>query len=178
MRVSSSVLRGVLGCLIVAGGVAAFAEPPADDPWTGRTRAEIESLLGEPTKAKQSKDGSGVMTYKFVRVGPGFVPGPDILLIEVPGIGPAARSARPDDGRPRDDIAFEPTDSDSHGELIGGGVRTSRSRSVSKDLKTGVVDDDSPPPGPAGRERFKLRFELDADGRVVSWSVSPKKIAR
>ncbi len=147
----------------------------ADDPWVGRTRDEVVVALGEPSKAKVAKDGSGRLTYKFHRIREGSVPGPRMIPVTVDGVGTVFRILPREEG----DLHFEPTSIDDDGNPVAGGVRRDPGGSTSFDPKTREFEKSWDPADDvevAGS--VKLTFEFGADGRVASWSVSPKSARR
>ena len=163
------------GALFGLAWLAAWtADPPAPqtDPWKGQPRAEIIRLLGEPDKVKKGSGGSETLTYTFYRIAPDAPPHPDALLLNVPGVGLVARidrSAAPDP------LTVDPPQYDEQGRPAGGGVTRTSSTSTSYDPKTGEVSHSSSgPDNPLVAGKVKVRFTLDAGGRVTDWSASGK----
>lgn len=156
--------------------LACAASPAASgddvDPWQGKHRSEVVAWLGEPDKVKR-KDGVESLTYRVVRLADDALPAADLRVIDLPGIG---RLGRKLDGPPvgDDTLTIEPTEVDRRGGARTGGVTTSRSRSVSRS-DDGEVRADPPLAGVPAGTKLKLRFELDASGRVTSWSVDGAK---
>ena len=145
----------------------------ADDPWVGRTRDEVVVALGEPAKAKLSKDGSGRLVYKFHRLREGAIPGSRMMPVAVDGVGTVYRILPREEG----DLAFEPTTIDDDGKPVAGGVRRNEGGGSSYDPKTREFEKDwDPADDVAVAGKVKLTFEIGADGRVAAWSVSPKTL--
>jgi len=152
--------------------IFAQAAPQAADPWTGRPRSEVVALLGEPDRASNGRGGE-TLTYKLLRLRDGADPGPELIALDVPGVGRVARVVRTDDPFRGETVTIEPVGIDARGHAAGGGVTTERKETVSWDPK------DGPPPSiRRPRElpvagKVKLTFQMDAAGRVRSWSASP-----
>jgi hypothetical protein len=161
-----------VGCL--AGAWAADA--PAEDPWKGKTRADVTALLGEPTKTKTSGDGTEALTYKLYRLHEDAVPPPEVMVLNVPGIGVVGQMQQLDT-LGAGDVALVPDERDRKGRGTGGGVGSGEeSYSVEYDPKSGEVTR-SWEEKPAFRGKVTLKFQVSGDGSVESWSVSPKKAA-
>jgi hypothetical protein len=150
-----------------------------DDPWMGKPRREVVSLLGSPNKTKTGHDKE-VLTYKLFRLDPGSALSPRVLVVDVPGVGLVGRvQPDPDAGAPKMD--YEPTGFDEDGRPVPGGFDDSQTTSMSWDAEAGKLKRDDgleDLEAPSLGAKLTLKFELDRDGRVASWSVSPKKQAR
>lgn len=165
----------VAAILAVAGAWGGGSEATEVDPWTGKTRAEIVHLLGEPDKAKT--DGSGVetLTYKFFRVDPDAPPGPAAQILHVPGVGLVARIDK-SLTRSADPMWIEPTVLDEQGRQTSGGTTPTRSDSASYDPKSGVTSKSwEGSDNPVVKGKATVKFVLDTDDRIVKWSAPGKK---
>ena len=146
----------------------------APDPWIGKSRDELTTLLGEPNKTKRSKAGT-TLTYKLARLEEGSIPPSGMSVIKVPGVS-GMLGLSP--GGTKMQVASTASDSapdDKYGRGGGGDVDAGESHSVSWSKKDGVErswDDRS-----AIRGRVTLKFTVDGSGQIVDWSVSPKKAA-
>lgn len=172
MRRGSWIVLMTVGCLV---GVWAAEPAEDDDPWAGKTRSDVVTLLGEPTKTKRVAAGGEVLTYKLVRLEEGAVPPAGMTILNVPGIGvvgqmPKAGAAKPGDA------TITPTQVDEKGRPVEGGVTTEESLTISWDADTKEVER-SWEERPAIRGRVTLKFNVTAAGGIESWSVSPKKAA-
>lgn len=143
-----------------------------EDPWIGKTRAEVVDLLGKAHKAKAGRDGEK-LTYKFFRIDPDAPVPLDMRLIPVPGLGVVAKAGDPavDDGT---NVAIGPTEFDKHGRATSGGVAVQQSATATYNTSTGKFDQ-SGPRGSVVRGKVKLQLTFDRSGKVVDWSVSGKK---
>lgn len=168
----------VAAAILLSLGAGGPATTDAD-PWRGKPREEILSLLGRPDKSK-SRSGKESLTYKLFRLDDESALAPGLLVADVPGVGVVGRFERAPAVR-GDELKYQPTDFDEDGRPIPGGFREEQTASVSWDSETGKAkrDEDLEIPGDSARGgRLTIKFHLDADGRVESWSVSPKKQAR
>lgn len=165
---------------IRVGLVLALAVGPivaADDParfWDGKSKTDVVLLLGEAPKSKRGADGGERLTYWLVRLREGAHPQPGLIPIQLPGVGLV--------GRQLDDLdttrtTIEPTTIDDRGRPVGGGVTYTDSTSTTWNV--GKKDKDGEPkkaeglPRDRGKDvlgRVKVVFQLDAQGRVLSWS--------
>jgi hypothetical protein len=154
--------------------VAGLHAGDAGDPWVGKTREDLVLLLGEPGKTKTTDDGEH-LTYKLVRLEKGAAPPFGMIVVSVPGVrGPVGIVTAP--SRDGSDVTINPTQVDPRGRPMGGGVETDESYTVTRDSEGNEQrswDDRSAIVG-----KLTLRFELGADGKIASWSVSPKKAAK
>jgi hypothetical protein len=150
--------------------------PPAEDPWRGKRREDLELLLGVPDGERQAAHGGRVLTYKLVRLADAARAPDDVLVLDVPGVGVVGRLSRrgPQSGA-QDSV--EPTEVDNRGRSVGGGITTSESHSISWDKESGNVER-SWEERPALAGRVTLRFELAGDGTITSWSAKPPPRAR
>jgi hypothetical protein len=151
--------------------------PRTEDPWIGKPRSDIVAILGEPDKAKRSAAGTEAMVYKMFVVGADVEPRADMVLVDLPGIGPVGRIL-PGPSESEESITIEPSGLDESGRPTGG---LTRSRSYETSVELGR-DKAKPPrteatPEPKRRGKIKVTFELGPDGRVETWIVSPKKRA-
>ena len=164
-----TMLAVALLLILVAPSLA--ADP---DPWIGKSLDELTTLLGEPNKTKRSKAGT-TLTFKLARLEEGSVPPSGMSVVKVPGVkgmlglSPAETKMR---------VASTAADSapdDKYGRGGGGDVDASESHSVTWSKKDGVErswDDQS-----GIRGRVTLKFTVDGAGKIVDWSVSPRKAA-
>jgi hypothetical protein len=164
---------GIVLVVLITTGIPAGEERP--DPWIGKTRADVVDRLGEPTKIKSGKGGSRTLVFRFHRPRADTAPGPRAITVEVPGVGTLVRIL------PRDleEVVLEPTMIGKDRALEPGGHRVRHGGSTTYDPKTGEVRRD----GSAGDDlavgrKVRLTFEIGADDRVESWSVSPKRVLR
>ena len=81
MRIGLRIACVLLACL---PGLRAADPPPAEDPWTGKSRDDLLTLLGEPTKKKADGKGSELWAYKLVRLDPDLPPEPGVMVLERP----------------------------------------------------------------------------------------------
>ena len=170
-RVGSSLLALLLG--LAASHLARAADAPAEDPWTGKARADVIQALGEPAKIKRASDGGETLLYTFRRVPPDAPPHPDALLLHVPGVGLVAKISK---GGSADTLTDAPPVYDEHGRPAGGGLTRTSSASTSYDPKTGKVEHTaSEADNPEVRGKVKVRFDLDAGGVVRNWSFTGGK---
>jgi hypothetical protein len=161
----------ILACL----SAARAADPaPAEDPWSGKTKTDVTNLLGEPTKAKKSADGS-LLTYKLLRLEQDAIPSSSMIVLDVPGIGVVARMLS-DYSSGGSDVTIEPTELDRQGRGTGGGVGEQESASISWNTESKTTER-SWEERPAIRGKLTLKFRIDPSGAIESWSVSPKKAA-
>lgn len=167
-----SIALMLAGCVILAGTAVPAA---AADPWTGKSRQELETLLGEPTKEKKKSDGSALLVYKLVRLEEGAIPPPEMTVLNVPGVGVVAQMQRPGamDG---DEVSIRPTEMDAAGRGTGGGIESEETHSISWDTDGKKIERSwEGSERPAIRGKVTLKFQLTAGGTIDSWSVSPKK---
>ena len=165
-------LTAVLAVILVLTTLPAPGADPRsgdEDPWKGKTRDDVVQKLGEPQKVKRAGRDGETLTYKFFRVNPADVgmsglrvmpvPGVGLVGVEVPGVG--------------DDTVWNtaPTETDEKGRPSGGGSLSSRTSRTYDPEKGGTSD--TVGNTPAGK--IKLRFVLDAHGRVKDWSVKGKR---
>lgn len=164
--------------MILVAGLVLFALVPAraaeaekvdEDPWIGKTRAEVVELLGKPQKAKRSGRDGEKLTYKFLRLNPSGQARLDVELISVPGVGIVAKPTKLGSG-PDSGLAVRPTEYDEHGRPNSGGEEVSMTFDKEKGK---LVPSDSE--ASTGLGKVKLFLILDAEGRVTEWSVSGKK---
>lgn len=150
------------------------AGPATEDPWKGKHREEVVSLLGEPTKHRVSKHGE-TLFYSFVRVDPAAPPDDGALLLYVPGVGLVAKVL--DVRGPLVAVPGGPLDTDEQGRPLGGGAAPPETVTVTRNLETGEVRwlPAEDPGAPLMVGKVKLRFDLDREGRVARWSASPKR---
>ena len=170
-------MRRVMCVVLLAAGFLALVhagESAAEDPWAGKSRSDVETLLGKPTKTKDAGDGTEVLIYKFVRLHEGAVAPVGMSMLNVPGVGVVGQM--PDPGTFDDDLGIEPTRVDKYGRGVEGGMRGEDEYSVSYDTETKKVER-SWEERPSIRGKVTLRFRVNADGEIESWSVSPKKAA-
>ena len=164
-RVRDVLFQAVVGIV----SLAASSLPAGDsdtleiDPWNGKPRSEVVKLLGEPTKTKSARDGRETLTYTFHRIAPDAPPHPEVMLLQVPGIGLVARILR--GGGDHSLLGMEVPAYDEHGRTDGGSGLTQPTRK-----STSVSTSSEEMPRMLGK--VKLRLVLDGDGRVESWSVS------
>jgi len=169
-------LRRILLTILLLGVVlpaVAYAGDSGSDEeqdfWTGKKRPEIVTMLGEPTKAKTSEDGSETLTYRFVRIRDGSVPSPDLEVMSLPGVGLVGRTL----DRHGSDLRVDSSGLDGDGNLLPGGPSTSRSAGSSWNKDDGWQTDGGET-GTAASGKVKLKLQLGRDGRVESWTISPK----
>ena len=170
MRLSLLLLL-VVG-LVLTSLVA--ADQNDTNAWKGAHRDDVVAILGQPNKAKKSGDGE-VLQYKLFRMHVDSRPGPGVLLIEVPGLGLVGRPSDEFDPFEGQSIAVEPSEIDGEGHLVAGGLSTTHSASGEWSKKAGGIDGPhAPARHPVLGKKVKLKFKLNADGRVVDWTVSGK----
>jgi len=151
---------------------AAEAKQKEEDPWIGKTRAEVVEMLGKPQKVgRPGRDGER-LTYKFFRIDPELPLPLDMRMILVPGLGMVAAAGTPATGNSAD-VAIGPTEFDKHGRGTTGG-NTTESVSRTYELESGKLEH-SGPQRSAVLGKVKLLLVLDRGGLVTSWSVSGKK---
>lgn len=168
---------GAAVCLFVAGSGEVLSESP--DPWRGKSRQDVLSLLGEPTKSKTGR-GEETLTYKLIRLTLESSLAPGVLIVDLPGVGLVGKIERDPETR-ADDTMYQPTEFDEEGRPIAGGFKEEPERSISWDTETGEVERDWDPSLPddlARASKLTVKFRLNAEGLVEDWSVSPKKAAR
>jgi hypothetical protein len=163
----------LVSLLVVSLARAADPATKEPDPWTGKPRAEVVQLLGEPDKAKTARDRRETLTYTFHRIPTDAPADPELITLHVPGVGFVARVPR---GGPPDAVGIGPPEYDQSGRPTSGGGRTqSSSASSSYDTKTGKMTTTSSESGnPQVAAKVKLQLVVGADGHVESWSVSGK----
>jgi hypothetical protein len=173
------VRRGLLvACIaLICAPCAWAAEPdPSADPWKGKSRSEVLTLLGDPTKAKKSENGEELLIYRFVRLDENAVAPVGMAVLNVPGIGVVGRRLGADT-REQPEVGIEPTELDKRGHRTGGGVtEQEESHTITWD-KEGKHVEPAWEERPATRGKVTLKLWLNRDGEVASWSVSPKKAA-
>ncbi len=156
-----------------AGARAAGAAEP--DPWRGKSRAEIVTLLGEPHKTTRGAAGAETLTYRLVRLDESAIAPQGMSVLNLPGIGIVGRmhDIDPRDGR---EVSMGPTELDKRGRGTGGGIEEEQSFDVTWNSDKGQLER-SWDERSAIRGRLKLVFELGPAGAIERWSVSPKKRA-
>jgi len=161
--------------LTVNSAEGAESETAAPDPWTGKARAEIVQLLGEPDKAKTDGDGVETLTYKFFRVDSNAPTAPAAQLIHVPGVGLVARVDKALT-RGADPMQIEPTVLDEQGRQTSGGTSPTRSASASyaPDSRETTRSWDGPD-NPVVKGKATVKFVLDTDGHVAKWTAPGRK---
>jgi hypothetical protein len=166
------ILRGLLGAGCLALTVARVTA--GADPWIGKPQTEIATLLGPADRTSHKRDGRTILSYKLVRLHEGALAGPDLIVLDVPGVGQVARVTHADDPFKGETVGIEPAGVDERGNPVTGGLTTTRTASTSWNPKEG------PPPSPAARPRdlpikdkLKLTFEIDPAGRIAAWSIDP-----
>jgi hypothetical protein len=169
--------RLLIACAVVvclSGERVAAAEPP-EDPWKGKTRSDVITLLGDPTKTKKTDDRGSVLIYKLLRLQEEAIPPPGLTVLDVPGIGVVGQmqTTRTMTGT---DVDILPTEVDKQGRGTGGGVTEEENVSISWD-KDGKKVERSWEERPAIRGKLTLKFNIAPGGEIESWSVSPKKAA-
>jgi len=168
MRIAFLVSEIVLLAMIPALG--AEVQQAAEDPWLGKTRAEVVERLGKPDKAKRSGRDGEKLTYKFRRLDPSAAPRLDVRLLSVPGVGIVAKATKAGIGSNMS-MSVVATETDEHGRPIGSGVAMTETASITYDPKTGKqVSSDLEASTKLGK--VKLFLTLDAQGRVTEWSAS------
>lgn len=161
--------------LTLGAGILASEVDDAPDPWLGKSRDEVVHALGKPTKERSTRGDGARLVYRLHRLVEGAVPGPRMTVVEVAGVGTLVRVLPAS----RDDPRFDPTRLDGRGVLRPGGTVEDEGRSVTYDPDTRSFERDWDPDDVvevAGK--VTIRFDLDARGRVVDWSVSPKSARR
>jgi hypothetical protein len=168
MRIGLRIACVFLACL---PGLRAADPPLAEDPWTGKGRDDLLTLLGEPTKKKADGKGSEQWTYKLVRLDPDAPPQPGVAVLNVPGIGMVGQLPAP--GTPEGNMQLDAAGYDNDGRPTSGGWQPQEEASVSwgKDGKKVEYSGDDTP---SVQGKLTLKFHLTG-GRVERWSVSPKK---
>ncbi len=165
----------LLGVLVAAGMLHAGEEPAAPaDPWIGKPIADVIAILGEPTKVKGKEGGPRTLTYRLLRIKPGAVPPPGVGLVQLNGIGVVGQDQVAKTPDP-DAIRIDPTELDRQGRSVdvGTGGATVQEASASYDLKTKEFTPAADPnAGVLGK--LKVRFQVDAEGKIAGWTVSPK----
>jgi hypothetical protein len=168
----------LIACVILActlTGQATTAEP-APDPWHGKTRSDVLTLLGEATKTKESADGRSVLIYKLLRLHEGAVAPTGMTILDVPGIGIVGQMQQPG-ALKGGEVDILPTETDKQGRGTGGGLTEEEKLTISWDPDTKKTErswDDRP----AIRGKLTLQFRLTPTGEIESWAVSPKKAAK
>ena len=153
-------------------GAIAGEDGGAEDPWRGKSRADVEAMLGVPDKIKKGQEGE-TLVYKMLRFAEDAEPTPGMVLLELPGVGLVGRVPEFDDPRYRETTSIEPSGYDEQGRPVAGGVSTSSS--YSKSIHIGK-DDNPPDPTPNAPEsvgKAKLVFHIAGD-HVRDWSISSK----
>jgi len=147
------------------------------DPWIGKTRGAVISLLGEPMKVKTGKDGTRTLTYKLVRLDPNSPAIPGVTLFSLPGVGLVGRYDRPI-GTAGYDLAIDPITLDDEGRRTGGGVGAdSQGGGTSWDLGTGKKTSTvhGGAENPPIRGKLTVKFRIRSDDTIRDWSASGKK---
>ena len=177
MRSTAQTIVFLVLVLCLAALPGAPSEPePAGDPWNGKPRAEIVELLGEPKKVKMAGRDGETLTYKVYRGEAAALIRSGMRVIPVPGVGV---------------VGIKPPDSAS--DLFATGIPvTDRAsgpyqpgisdRSLPVETVTRSYDAESGEWTTTGGEKgatstkgkIKLRFVLDAEGRVKEWSAGRK----
>ncbi|NIM01690.1 MAG: hypothetical protein GTN89_12845 [Acidobacteria bacterium] len=165
------VLTIGLALLVMLPAHGAESEQTHDDPWVGKTRAEVLELLGKPNRAKRSGGGEK-LTYKFLRLDPSAPAKLDVRMIAVPGIGVVAQATKIDTGGVSTHVG--PTEVDEQGRPVHDGPGMTETHSMEYDPKTGRLER-SDLQSSTAKGKVKLRLTLGADGRVTEWSVSGGK---
>jgi hypothetical protein len=157
------------------GGAFAEDEQKEADAWVGKSRGDVVSLLGQPTKSKRAKDGVETLTYKMVLIDESATPTPEILALNLPGVGLVGRVDK--QRGPMDSVVFDPLEVDREGRPTGGGVNSGGSSSTQWDLKT--RESNTTTTGEkaksAIRGKVTVQFEVGGDGVVRDWNVTGKK---
>jgi hypothetical protein len=172
MRRGLWIVLTTVGCLV---GVWAAEPASDDDPWAGKTKSDVVTLLGDPTKTKDVADGGQVLTYKLVRLAEGAVAPAGMTVLNVPGLGVVGQMPK-SGATVEGDTTITPTEVDKKGRPAGGGVTTEETVSVSWDTDTKEVER-SWEDRPAIRGKVTLKFHVTESGEIESWSVAPKKAA-
>jgi hypothetical protein len=133
-------------------------------PFEGRTRDEIVKLLGRPSSSSREADGSERLVYKLRRLEEG-VPSPDMAVVTVPEHGTLVRQLPPEP--PLEQATVSPA-LDEYGRPI-----------LTQELEVtfgedGLEKPEKPSAGPRLGKKVRLTLELDASGKVRSWTVAPK----
>jgi len=152
MAMKSHVRGSAVAVWLVVGGLL-LATPPArgaetekadEDPWVGKSRAEVVKTLGEPNKVKKpGRDGES-LTYKFSRFDPDSPVPFAANVIAVPGVGIVAGPVKVQTAD-RTPVTIEPTTFDEQGRPEGGGISTpSQSAGTSYNPMTGKHERSGP----------------------------------
>ncbi len=155
----------------LAATAASEQAPIQEDPWVGKSRAEVTELLGKPSKAKRAGGGEK-LTYKFLRLDPWAPAKLDVRMISVPGIGVVAQATKIDTGGVSTHVG--PTEVDEQGRPVHDGPGMTETHSMEYDPKTGRLER-SDLQSSTAKGKVKLRLTLGANGRVTEWSVSGGK---
>jgi hypothetical protein len=144
----------------------------ADEVWTGRSRAELVAVLGEPSSDKRTPEGGERLVYKLYRIEEGAQPA-GMIVISLPGIGLVGRPSR--DRATDEELILEPTTVGDDGQLASGGLTTTQSREITWSKKDGMRET-----GPVADERgrlgrVKIAFELDRTGAIREWYALPRR---
>jgi hypothetical protein len=147
----------------------------AEDVWTGRTRSELVTTLGEPTSRKRLPGGGERLVYKLVRFEEGTAPA-GMIVITLPGIGLVGRPAS--EQPVPEEVSVEPTVVDEDGQLVAGGVTTRQTKEITWSSKDGLEEAPEEPEQPATLGKIKVAFVLDPQGTVRDWFALPRQRAR
>jgi len=156
--------------VLVAPGAFPAAEPENDGDrplvLDGLHRSALVGLLGEPDKAKRSKDGE-TLTYKLLTVGKQHVYSPDERLIDLPGVGRCVRRIPRHIEGYIETMEFEPTTVTGDGRMEGGEMTQSRTASQTMDLDEPLPKSDEAHDDRTGK--IRLIVTLGRDGTVLAW---------
>jgi len=161
--------------MVLAGSPLAAAPEgsPTQDAWKGKPRSEIVVVLGAPDKVTTAKDGTETLVYRLFRVDEGTALDPELVLLQVPGVGLVGRRPSGSDPLAGQRTTVEPNLLDKRGHSTGG-VTTTESQSVSWSKKDGKTVSPELNRSSKVSRKVKLTFRLDASGEVFDWSVEPK----
>jgi hypothetical protein len=165
-------------CLVLlvvgfVGGVCG-GEPADEDPWVGKSREDVVTFLGEPNKTKDAGDGGEILIYKFVRLREGDIAPMGMAVLNVPGIGLVGRMPGPA-AMKLDTVIEDPGTTNRRGRPAEGGLGEDEKLSVSYDADSGELERSWEERTVPSGGKATLKLHLDASGKVVSWTVSPKK---
>jgi hypothetical protein len=163
--------------IVVLGAWFACGVAPAEetgDPWLGKSVEDVTAVLGRPDKVKEA-EGVRTLVYKLMLPGDPPPLDPRIRLLQLPGVGRVARWSHQDTSG-NEPKTYEPTHIDEKGRVVAGNYDTQSSASMSYNTKSGKVErnwEEGPDPGKV--KKITLKVQVDAEGTVRDWSVSPKK---
>jgi hypothetical protein len=167
----------LLTMLLASALCGAFAEEEQKrgDAWVGKSRRDVVTLLGQPTKSKRAKDGAETLTYKLVLIDESAPPTADILVLNLPGVGLVGQVVR--QTGPLGSVTIDPLELDREGRPTGGGVSSDASSTTSWDVRSGEkrTTTTGEKAKPSIRGKVTVRFEVGGDGVVRDWTVSGKK---